>query len=194
MNVAILILAAGDSTRMGSPKQLLPLGDKTMIGCAIENALQSQANKVFCVLGANSEKINPSIENYDIETILNSNYKKGLSSSIVKGIETLQAAAFDAVLIMLADQPNVTTEYINTLIDAYRENPKNIITSKYSKTHGVPAVFPRKLYNQLQQLKGDKGAKTFLNASKNIIGIDTNQPLIDIDTQEDYLNHLNQKK
>lgn len=194
MNIAILILAAGSSSRMKTPKQLLRIGNNTLLGVTVEHALKSKAQKVFCVLGANSEKIKPSLTKYDIEIILNSNHKKGLSTSITKGIEHILSYSYNAVLIMLADQPNVDSKYLNTLIDALKRNPNKIIASKYKESYGVPAIFPSEFYDGLSQLNGDKGAKTLLNSNlDNIKGIEANPILFDIDTQEDYLNYLKQR-
>lgn len=191
MNIAILILAAGGSTRMKATKQLLPIHNNTMLGITIERALKSKASKVFCVLGANSEEVRESIEEYSVKIILNSEFNKGLSSSIIKGVESIIPYSFEAVLVLLADQPNVDIEYINTLMDNSKKHPKHIIASNYSGSYGVPAIFPSKFFNQLLQLQGDRGAKIFLNSNlKTVIGIDAKDQLIDIDTKEDYLNFI----
>lgn len=190
MNVAILILSAGSSSRMGTPKQLLPIGNTTLLGLCIENALQSNAKNVFCVLGSNAETIKNSMPQYNIEIIINSNYKEGLSSSIVEGMHHIEDKNFDTILMMLGDQPKVDSNYINALILSSEKNPTQIIASKYEDTVGVPAIFPKRCFKQLQQLKGDKGAKDFLNANKpQVIAIESDK-LIDIDTQKDYLNFL----
>jgi molybdenum cofactor cytidylyltransferase len=190
MNIAIIILSAGSSTRMGTTKQLLPIGDTTLLGISIENALQSNADKVFCVLGANTEKIQESAPLYNIEVILNNKYKEGLSSSIKKGIKHIEDKGFDAALIMLGDQPKVDSNYLNLLISYFKSNPTKITASEYEDTIGVPAIFPKIYFNQLQQVKGDKGAKDFLNMHKaQVISVKSDK-LIDIDTQEDYLNFL----
>lgn len=190
MNIAILILAAGTSTRMGTAKQLLPVRDKTLLGLTIENAINSKANQVFCVLGANAETIEQSIKKYTIEIINNSNYKNGLSSSITEGIIYIITRNFDAVLIALGDQPKVESNYLNTLIDSFKNNPTQISASNYSNNAGVPAIFPKHYFEQLKHLKGDKGARELLNSHKDdIILFKTNQ-LIDIDTKQDYDNLL----
>jgi len=190
MDVAILILGAGSSTRMGKPKQTLSIGKTTLLGLSIENALQANAKNVYCVLGANAEIIIQSISKYNIEVIINDNHKKGLSSSIVSGIQHIQDKNFDAVLIMLADQPHVDFNYLNTLIQSFEKNPTKVSASKYKKNNGVPAIFPKALYQQLLKLKEDKGAKDFLNTHKTeVISIQSDK-LLDIDTQDDYQNFL----
>lgn len=183
--IAILILAAGGSSRMGKVKQLLPYKHTTLLGWAIEQALESEADEVFCVLGANAEKIEKSVRHYDTNTILNRNYSDGLSSSIVTGIRELND--YDAILVMLADQPLVTTSYLNDLINLYRTYPDMIVASNYGASNGVPAVFPENYFSQLLKLKGDKGAKEFLNdTSYEVLSLNIGEKLIDVDTEEDY--------
>ena len=193
MNIGIVILAAGMSSRMGTPKQLLPLNDTTLLGFAIENAIQSNANDVFCVLGAHAEKIQDSIQNYNIKIINNPYYKGGMSTSIVQAINNITHRTFDAVIIMLADQPKVDASYLNLLIDSYRKHSSRISASEYSGHLGVPALFPKAFFEQLLKLKGDKGAKAFLNSKKKDIIRIKNNHLDDIDTNEDYLNFLSSK-
>lgn len=185
---AILILAAGKSSRMGSTKQLLSYKKTTLLGWAIEQAKQSKANTVFCVLGANSEIIEKSIENYLVETIYNVDYNNGLSTSIIAGINHLKDKNFDSVLIMLADQPNVTTDYLNQLIITSEENNSKIVVSNYGNKMGVPVLFPRLYFNKLINLKGDNGAKDFLKMHLSEIIKMSTFNLIDIDTREDYKN------
>lgn len=189
MKTAILILAAGTSSRMGTSKQLLPIGDTTLLGLSIENALKTNANEVFCVLGANAALIQKETDKYPVKVIFNTNYESGLSSSIVAGIKELKT--YDAVLIMLADQPKVDTHYLNELITSCKENPTKIIASNYGKKVGVPAIFPKAFYAELLQLKGDKGARDFLQSEKDIIKL-LPKSLLDIDTQDDYHDFLNQ--
>lgn len=190
MKTAILILAAGESSRMGEAKQLLPIGETTLLGLAIEGALKSKADNVYCVLGANSEAIQKSINRYTIEIIINKNYQLGLSSSIKEGLKYLESKDYDAILMMLADQPNVDARYLNKLIDENHKQPAKIIASSYAGLFGVPAIFPKSYFKQLLQLNGDKGAYTILNSPKTeVIKIDVTK-LKDIDTKEDFLDFL----
>lgn len=190
---AILILAAGNSSRMGKTKQLLPYKNATLLEWAIEQAQKSVVKNVFCLLGANKEVIEKQLTSNAIETIYNPNYKDGLSTSIVKGIEFLLNYNFDSVLIMLADQPHVTSEYLNSLIEASKNNPSKLIASNYQGSVGVPAIFPKNYFNDLLDLKGDKGAKNFLlQQNNNVIKVNSTQNLLDIDTSEDYQHLLKQ--
>lgn len=178
---------------MGSAKQLLKLNGKTLIEIAIENAIKTNVEDIFCVLGGNAEKIKPHISNQNIELIFNKNYQKGLSSSIVCGVEFIekQHSNFDAILILLVDQPEVDTQYLKNLIATYQKNKTKIIASSYSKKSGVPAIFPKKHFKNLQLLKGDKGAKEFLqNHISETIQLQRGEPFVDLDTQEDYKSYL----
>ncbi|MFV9552038.1 nucleotidyltransferase family protein [Algibacter sp. PT7-4] len=192
MNIAIVILAAGSASRMGSIKQLLPYKDISLLQNAINQAVNSKANKVYCVLGAHAKTIQKRIISCSVGFILNPNWEKGLSSSIVSSMQYLQSLTPlpNGVLIMLADQPNVDTNYINNLIQLFNTHKSKVVVSAYKNLNGVPAIFPSVYYKELLNLKGDKGAKSFLNSNANNIirFIPKANKLVDIDTQEDYQN------
>ncbi|CAL2102862.1 NTP_transf_3 domain-containing protein [Tenacibaculum sp. 190130A14a] len=190
-NTAIIILAAGSASRMGAIKQLLPYKNTTLLGWAIQNAVQSNAKATFCVLGANATQIIEEIKQSSIPIIINAEYKDGLSSSIASGIEHIENRSFDHVLIMLADQPNVNTDYLNTLLNTSQEHPHNIIASDYGKNVGVPAIFPKAYFQNLTKLKGDKGAKLFLQHHLSEVMKIKTIDLIDIDTKEEYQRLIN---
>lgn len=189
--VAVLVLAAGASSRMQTPKQLLKIGDKTLLEIVLEKAKTISALPIFCVLGANAVLIQSETSSENIEFIINENYRQGLSSSIVEGINYLEKKNIfiDGVIILLADQPAVEINYLKNLLQLFDENPTKIIASKYPKNSGVPAIFPKLFFNELQVLEGDFGAKEFLHKNKNqVICSNFNPSLIDLDTKEDYEN------
>lgn len=187
---AILILAAGSSSRMKKVKQLLPYKNTTLLGWTIQQAEQSVVENIFCVLGANKELIEKQLS--EIEVIHNPDYQNGLSTSIINGVQFIQKKEFDTVLIMLADQPHVTFKHLNNLIKTSERNPSKIIVSEYQNTLGVPAIFPKTYFNDLLCLKGDKGAKVlFEKNASNLIKIKASHNLIDIDTPEEYNDLLN---
>ncbi|WP_431165669.1 nucleotidyltransferase family protein [Tenacibaculum halocynthiae] len=183
---AIIILAAGSSSRMGSSKQLLPFKHTTLLGWTIEQALNLKTATVYCVLGANFQLIKKEIEHYPIQILHNYNYENGLSSSIVTGIKYIIDKRYDSVTILLADQPKITSFYIHEMLLISKENPTKIIASNYCKKVGVPAIFPATYFSELVQLTGDKGAKELLNKKKENLMKMTPFNLIDIDTPEDY--------
>lgn len=189
MKTAIIILAAGNSSRMKAIKQLLPLGNNTLLGLTIENALKATTDEVYCVLGANADNIQHHVKQYNVKFIRNLNYEDGLGSSIGAGINHIQSLNIDAVLIMLGDQPKVSTSYLNEMFRVFKENQNHIIASDYSGKNGVPAIFPKTYFEDLLRLAGDKGAGELLNKSDASIKTITNSvSLDDIDTPEDYQN------
>lgn len=180
-NLAVLILAAGRSSRLGQPKQLVKYKSKTLLEHSCENALKVSKD-VFVVLGEKYDECKNKLENIDVNIIYNEEYKKGLSTSIKSGIKQLEA--YDKVLIMLCDQPFIPLSHFQNLVKEEIKHNK-IIASLYENNLSVPAIFPKRFYSQLLSLSGDKGAKAVIlnNEYKHIIL--ENNLSIDIDTKED---------
>lgn len=189
MKIAILILAAGESKRIHCIKQVLPWKNTSLLGNAIEQAIQSKGNAVYVVLGAHANLIAPTIEHYNIQTIENKNWKNGLGNSIAAGVQYLKENQhhYDAILITLADQPLIDTDYYNVLIDTYSQKEAKIIASETNNTPCVPAIFHTQYFEQLSQLDQDKGAKEILiSAQKEVFRLPAAANLIDVDTTSDY--------
>ena len=192
-STAILVLAAGKSSRMKTIKQLLKINNKTLLEIALENAKKINSENVFCVLGANSEKIKEETSTKNINYIFNKNFENGLSSSIICGVDFIQKKQpnVNSILVLLADQPKIDESYLFKIFNIYQKNSTKIIASNYGNKIGVPAIFPDKYFNELLTLKGDKGAKELLNSDKaEIISIHSNK-LIDLDTKQDYIDFIN---
>lgn len=186
-NIAILVLAAGKSSRMKSIKQLEKVDNKTLLDITLEKTKQLFSKAVFCVLGANSEIIKKNINTRDITFIDNKNFETGLSSSIVAGLHHFKKEQlnFDGILMLLADQPAIEISYLKNMLHLFELNTDKIIASKYDTILGVPAIFPKNSFQELENLQGDKGAKAFLNDATNIvISPKEKTNLIDIDTKE----------
>lgn len=183
-------MAAGSSTRMGQPKQLLPWKNTTLIEDAISTVLQLESSKSIVVLGANSEKITPKIETHPIEMIHNPNWEKGLGNSIAFGANYIKNNyRTDGILIVLADQPLIYSSYLKGMIDVFE--PKNrgqIIATKYPNAKlGVPALFDASYLEELSTIDGDKGAKILLEKySDQLITTQFETNIFDVDTKEDY--------
>jgi len=197
-NIAILILAAGESSRMKEKvKQLLSWKNTSLLGNALEQAKTSIATGTYVVLGANADaikkeiRIDPSIE------IQNRDWRKGMGSSIAAGIKHISSypEQYDAVLVMLADQPLIDTGFINVLLDSWADNLTSIVATSYPKGVGVPAVFGESLFCELIQLDQNQGAKAIIDKyKKDILSIDPQGKEADIDTWNDYQNLLNRIK
>jgi molybdenum cofactor cytidylyltransferase len=195
---AILVLAAGGSSRMGEPKQLLTWSRTTLLGSTIERALELNNSEVFVVLGAFSEKIKQSIEKYSVSIVINKNWNLGMGASISSGVEeVLKRNCFENILITLADQPFVNSEYLFHLINIHGYNSNKIIASDYIGRAGVPAIFGKKYFSELKELECEYGAKELLKKYFDFVEF----PILDffsedIDTQENYneLIHRVKKK
>jgi molybdenum cofactor cytidylyltransferase len=196
-NLAVLVLAAGKSSRMKSIKQLEKINNKTLIEITLETAKKVTPKNIFCVLGANAKKIQKEISIKDVQIIYNKNFESGLSSSIVAGVHHFknEKLKFDGILILLADQPAITVFYLQSLIDKFNLNPTKIVASVYHHNYGVPVIIPQCYFTDLLDLKGDRGAKHFLMNHKECIIISkTNANLVDLDSKEDLDFYKNQIK
>ncbi|WP_296637650.1 nucleotidyltransferase family protein [Polaribacter sp.] len=188
MSIAILVLAAGKSSRMQSIKQLEKVGNKTLLNITLEKAVQLQEIDIYCVLGANASLIKKSIVLPNITTIFNDNYINGLSTSIIAGLNYFKEhdLNFDAVFILLADQPAIDEEYLSSMKNLHLNNPSKIIATQYKAHFGVPVIIPKTYFKSLLTINGDKGAKSFINKHKTeVLSSKLEANNIDIDTQEE---------
>jgi len=187
-NVAAVLLAAGGSTRMGEPKQLIRLGGRSLVRRASEVALRSRCEALFVVAGAESGVIRSELGDLRATVVIARNWHEGLSRSIRCGVDAVSRSAdpsFDALLLLLADQPEVTCAHLNALLDAYRTNEAAMVATQYAGTLGVPAVFGRRHFTALGALPGDRGAKTLLFADPATGRVPFEPAALDIDTRGD---------
>ncbi len=187
--IAIMILAAGASTRMGTPKQLLLYQGRSFLQYITEIAIASVCQPVVVVLGANAEQIHPQIKQLPVKVVKNSDWASGMSTSIKSGIELLNnlPQKIEAVVITLCDQPFVSPQIINQLVDTYYSTKKPIIACEYGDTLGVPALFSQTFFSELATLKETSGAKRVINHNLNeVFSIPFPLGDIDIDTPKDY--------
>lgn len=183
MKVGIIVLAAGGSSRMGSPKQLLPYRGKTLIRRAAETAVESNCNRVVVVIGNHAPEMRRELEGLAVSIVENPNWESGISSSIRAGLDELLKDELDGVVVMLCDQPFVTVDVLNNLIASDRP----IVASSYEATRGVPAFFSRELFPELAALTGDQGARRIiLNHPDLVATVPFPDGAIDIDTPEAY--------
>jgi len=187
-NIAILVLAAGKSSRMNSIKQLEKINNKTLLDITLEKVNNLFSENVFCVLGANADEIKQGITSKNIQFINNENFENGLSASIVSGINYFNENKlnFEGLFILLADQPAIETWYLESMLNLFQKNNDTIIASNYGNKLGVPVIFPKKYFTDLLLIIGDKGAKEFINKRKNeIIYPELTTNFFDIDTKSD---------
>lgn len=185
-NVYAIILAAGASTRMGSPKQLLEWHNQTLLTHSIQHAQSILNERIIVVLGAQHASIQQTIHTNDITLVINPDWQEGMASSIREGIQALPDSA-SAVLIMLCDQPLIEAEHLQHLLTSWLSSPTKIIASQYHHAVGVPALFPVEFFALLQSLQGDKGAKALLHYFEDrLIKIPMPEAELDIDSPEDF--------
>lgn len=191
--IAALVLAAGTSSRMGQAKQTLPFKRSTIIEEVIRNIRESAVDAVYCVLGSRASKIEPFVSKHYVNIVYNKNFKEGLSSSIKCGLQQIREDGFDAVLIVLADQPMIGTKYFDSLIENFKIDKSRVIATQYKNGYGVPILISKSYFTDLLDLSGDKGAKEFLNSNDKVIGLACDN-LSDIDTNNDYKTLLKRLK
>lgn len=192
-NMAVLILAAGQSSRMGKIKQLLPWKNTTLLGNAVKNA-QTISKNVVVVLGAFAAKIKTEADLKEVRCIENKNWEDGLGSSLAFGINFLRNSSkeYKAILVLLGDQPLIDTLYLKSIVTSHNNTKKGIIATAYGNRAGVPALFSVKYFEVLGELKGDNGAKKVINSNINdTVMLPPHEKTIDIDTVEDYKKILN---
>ncbi|MBO3458633.1 nucleotidyltransferase family protein [Aetokthonos hydrillicola Thurmond2011] len=192
-SVGLILVAAGSSTRMGYPKQLLRYGDCSLITHMIQVALASQCRHVLVVLGAYADQIEPEINHFPIQIVHNSNWAEGMGASIKIGVEAVCALSEvpEAVIVMLCDQPLVSDQLLDRLITKYKVSGKQMIVSTYGDTLGVPALFSRAFYPELMSLKLNTGAKQLiLQHRSEMEAIAFPEGAIDLDTPTDYEQFL----
>lgn len=189
-----IILAAGESKRMGFPKMLLPFRGSTIIENAIENVINSQVNGTVVVLGSDHDEIRKVVVNWPVEHCYNKIYSEGMLSSVQCGFRFLPQD-FDAVLVFPGDQPGIKPMVSDMVISAFRSSGKGIIIPVFRTSRGHPILISSKYRDQVMTLDPKLGLRMLAEKfNSDVLEIDTGTPEIlkDIDTREEYLDELNQ--
>lgn len=188
MTVGAVILAAGSSSRMGSPKQILQFRGKSLLRRAALAALGAGCRPVVVVTGAYAELSRRELDGLDVREALNPRWETGMASSIAAGLEGLAGADADtaAAVFLLCDQPHVTAGVISGLAAAYRVTQRPVIASTYGGSFGVPALFSRSLFPELARLEGGAGAKQVIERyASEACFLPFRGGEVDVDTRED---------
>jgi molybdenum cofactor cytidylyltransferase len=200
----ILIIAAGESKRLGEPKQLLQYKGQSLINRLIDTVSDAVNFPITLVLGANAEKIEKQLTNTFLDIVINTDWEEGMASSIKIGLEHLiqkheqlnySGSQFDGVMILVCDQPFIQTKHIKSLIQLQQSTLLPIAACYYAQVLGTPAIFHKSIFIDLLALKGDIGAKKIINAKeKEVAKLHFENGVIDIDTIEDYLKFIQQEE
>jgi molybdenum cofactor cytidylyltransferase len=191
--VGVIVLAAGASERMGEPKQLLRFGGETLLRRAVRAALDSRCRPAVVVLGARAEELRGEVDG--AQAVVNAGWAEGMASSIRCGLLALEASApapADGAVLTLCDQPFVTSEVINRLLEAYRAGRPPLVASEYvaggESARGAPALFSRALFPELIALRGGEGARQVIRRHAPAAAfVPVPEAAFDVDTPGDYL-------
>ncbi len=194
--ICTMILAAGESRRMGRPKLLLPIGGKSMIETLVDEVLRSKSDRTVVVLGAEKEKIDRILSKRPVARVFNTRYREGMLSSIQTGFEAVPDKA-EAVLVCLGDQPLIPFFVLDRLIEAYKDTRKGIILPVYKESRGHPILIDMKYKPEIKRISPNIGLKALVhNHPRDVLEVEVNAPQIlkDIDKPEDYIRELKEKE
>jgi molybdenum cofactor cytidylyltransferase len=190
----LILLAAGSSSRLHQPKQLLEYNGSKLLQRSIDIALSSEADPVLLVIGSNAKLIEEQIEAGKIIVVENELWQEGIASSIRCGLNALLKTLpnIEQTIFMVCDQPYVSTEILNKVINAAEQTGQDIIACKYADTLGTPTLFSQKYFQELLQLQGHEGAKKLIMKYSQEVGmIHFAKGATDIDTWDDYMRLVN---
>jgi molybdenum cofactor cytidylyltransferase len=192
----ILIIAAGESKRLGQPKQLLMLDGQSLINRLIEKVKQAGDFPITLVLGANADQIQQQLNHSNLHIVLNTDWQEGMASSIRVGLaqmvqeqtnSTQKNIQIDGIMILVCDQPFINPTHIQSLLQIQQQTKQPIAACYYAQVLGTPALFHASIFHDLMALEGDTGAKKIINArEEEVAKLHFEKGIIDIDTIEDY--------
>jgi len=190
-SVAVILLAAGSSSRMGKPKQLLPVAGKGLLRHVVDSAVSSDCRPFIVVLGSDAALIQGSLEGADIEVIVNAGWIEGIGSSLRCGIKVLcELAPYSkGVIVALADNPNFSREIIAKLIGEQERGGRSIVASECGGVLAPPVYFGSRHYSELASSSGDDGAKALLKRHYNEVAVIRLDHMLDLDTEEDFAEY-----
>ena len=183
-----IVLAAGEGTRLGGGKQLLPFAGKTLLECVVDTALASSLQQLVVVLGHRAGELRSLLAGRDLLLVDNPRYRQGQSTSLQAGLQAVPTQS-EAALFLLGDQPLLAPGTIDRLLAAYAATPSPIVLPVYAGRRGNPVLFSRETFPELSALRGDSGARTlFATYAGRLLRVPVNDPgiLLDVDTREDY--------
>jgi molybdenum cofactor cytidylyltransferase len=193
--IAAVLLAAGVSSRMGKPKQTLPVNGVPMLERVLEILRRSCVGRVVVVLGANAAEVRERVKFVDELVVVNPRFAEGMSTSLRLGLKHVGREA-DAVVIALGDQPFLHPTTIDKMVAAYEESRARIVIPKYRGARGNPVLFDKSVFPQIEKIRGDIGAKSVIQknpADVLEVEVPDRGVLIDIDTPSD-LNRRNVRR
>jgi molybdenum cofactor cytidylyltransferase len=198
--IVAVILSAGESSRMGRPKALLPIDGVRFIDKIVTTLKTTHVGRIVVVLGHNITELRQKISDLPVDLVINPDYKRGQLTSLLAAIRSIEAGnnaeRVDGILVHLVDHPYIDANLVNLMIDRFYESKKLIVVPRYQNRRGHPVIFSRALFAELLAAPLDRGAKAVVHAHRDdTLEIDTNDQgaIIDIDTPEEYRTHVEKK-
>jgi molybdenum cofactor cytidylyltransferase len=182
---AIILLAAGCSSRLGRPKQLLPYGKCTLLRHAADTAVAAGLGPVMVVLGAVENECRTELLGLPVTILSNPTWEEGMGGSIAVAARHLDEAQCRAAIVMLCDQPGITPGVLCALARYHRHMDKSIVASKCDRVLGPPALFASQHFQQLRRLRGQQGASALFQTEPGISSLVCPEAAWDIDTEAD---------
>ena len=197
--IVAVVLAAGESSRMGRPKALLPIDGIRFVEKIVDSLRSTRVGKTIVVLGHNAEEMRQKIGDIPATLVVNNDYKKGQLSSLVAAINEIESwkssGEIDGILVHLVDHPYISAPLVDSMIARFYQSKKLIVVPRYRGRRGHPVIFSRSLFPELLNAPLEQGAKTVVHAHRDAtLEIDTDDEgvSIDIDTPEEYRQFVKQ--
>ena len=198
--IIAVILSAGESSRMGRPKALLPIDGVRLIEKIVTALRSTRVGEIIAVLGHNAEEMREKISDLPVTIVVNPEYKQGQLSSLITAIRSIQSGensqSVDGILVHLVDHPYINAKLVDLMIDRFEQTKKLIVVPRHQGRRGHPVIFSRALFPELLAAPVDQGAKTVVHAHRDqTLEIDTDDAgvTIDIDTPDEYQKHVKGK-
>jgi molybdenum cofactor cytidylyltransferase len=191
--LAGIVLAAGESRRMGQPKQLLPFGERTILERVVDMLLTAGVGEVVVVLGHMADRVRAVLGDRPVTAVVNESYRQGMLSSVKCGVRAV-GAGYDAVLFALGDQPHIESAVVSQVIRAYRTGNAGIVIPRYGAKKGHPIIINLQKYREaIANLPEDAGLNALMQehaADVRLIDVATEDIIRDIDVPDDYTREL----
>jgi molybdenum cofactor cytidylyltransferase len=190
--VSAIVLAAGESRRMGDFKQLLPFKGKTFVECCVDNLLAAGVEEIFVITGHREQEVRHALARRNVRFVFNANYKAGMSSSIISGVTALDEKT-TAILIALADQPQIDTGIIKKVIAVFETTQPLLVVPTFEDRRGHPIVLNAKLKQEILALDPNEGLRQIVHTHKDetiYVEVADKAVLVDFDYRQDYENFL----